>query len=81
MTLLDIGVWTLIQQHAHRNKPSNEPRLECKPKGKLQHFCNNFVHIIEVRRVGAGGLMFNEIKYDHKEQQGVRMDMNKSQEE
>jgi len=31
--------------------------------------------------VGVGGLMFNEIKYDHKEQQGVRLNMNKGQEE
>jgi hypothetical protein len=47
----------------------------------MQHPYNKLRHIIEVRRVGARGLMFNEIKYDHKDQQGVRLKMNKCQEE
>ncbi len=71
----------MVQQHPHRNKPNNKPRFECKLKRKLQHPCNNFKHIIEVRKVGAGGLMFNEIKNDHEEQQGVKLNMNKCQEE
>jgi hypothetical protein len=65
----------------HKNKPSNKPRLKCKPKGKLQHPCNNFKHTIEVKRVGVRGLMLNAIKYDQKEQQGVRLNMNKCEEE
>jgi hypothetical protein len=40
--------------------------FECKPKGKLQHPRNNLKHIIEVRKVGARGLMLNEINYDDK---------------
>jgi hypothetical protein len=61
--------------------PNNKPRLKCKPEGILQHLYNNFKHIIEVRKVGARGLMFNEIKYDHKEQQRVRLNMNMCQDE
>jgi len=64
-----------------KNKLNNEPCLKCKPKGKLEHHYNNFKHITEVRRVGMGGLMLNEIKYDDKKQQGVRLKMNKCQEE
>jgi hypothetical protein len=66
----------LVKQHQHINKPSNK-WLEYKQERKLQHPCNNFKHISEVRRVGAGGLMFNEVKYDHKKQQGIRLSMNK----
>jgi hypothetical protein len=33
---------------------------------KVATSLQQFIHIIEVRRVGARGLMFNEIKYDHK---------------
>ncbi len=73
---MNLGSTTSAQK-----KPSSEPRLECKSKRKLQHPCNNFKHIIEVKRVGVGGLMFNEIKYDHKKQQGVRLNMNKCQKE
>jgi len=47
----------------------------------MQHLYNNLKHIIEVKKVGAGHLMLNEIKYDHKDQQGVRLKMNKCQEE
>jgi hypothetical protein len=47
----------------------------------LEHPCNNLKHIIEVKRVGVGALMFNEIEYDDKKQQGVKLKMNKCQEE
>jgi hypothetical protein len=63
-----------------KNKPNNEPWLKCKPKRKLEHHYN-FGHITEVKRVGVRGLMLNEIKYDDKKQQGVRLKMNKCQEE
>jgi len=66
----------LVQQHPHINKPNSKPRLECEPERKLPHPYNNFRHIIEIRKVGVGGLMLNEIKYDHKKQ-GVRLNMNK----
>jgi RNA-binding protein YhbY len=71
----------LVQQQTDKNKPNNEPWFKCKPKRKLKHPYNNFKHIIEVRKVGVGGLMFNEIKYDDKKQQGVKLKMNKCQEE
>jgi hypothetical protein len=50
----------------HNNKPSNELGLECKLERKLQHPYNNLIHIVEIKRVGGGGLMLNEIKYDEK---------------
>jgi len=52
-------------------------KAQMQTRRKLQHPCNNFRHKIEIKRVGVGGLMFNEIKYDHKKQQGVRLNMNK----
>jgi hypothetical protein len=56
----------LVQQWTDKNKPKNEPWFKCKLKEKLEHPCNNLKHIIEVRRVGVGGLMLNEIEYDDK---------------
>jgi hypothetical protein len=47
----------------------------------MQHPYNNLKHIIEIKKVGVGCLMLNEIKYDHKDQQGVRLKMNTCQEE